>query len=94
MLVLHIVAYMIIQMGELKNQELPNDLKLIEIGNFRPFILPYIVSKCKNRILRSKIHKNRWEKLFMTSFRSCFSPGSYVAISHLKGLVLSTLHRG
>ena len=39
-LVLHIVAYSINQMGELKNQELPNDLKLIEIGNFRPFTLP------------------------------------------------------
>ena len=85
---LHIVAYSTNQMGKFNNQELPNDRKLIEIGNFRPFTLPQIVSKGKNRILRSKIHKNGWEKLFMTSFRSCFSPGLYLAISHLKGLVL------
>ena len=33
-LVLHIVAYLVIQMGELKNQESPNDRKL---SNFRQF---------------------------------------------------------
>ena len=56
-MVLHIVAYLIIQMGELKNQESSNDLKLTKIGSFRLFTLPVIVLSAKIRFYVQKYIK-------------------------------------
>ena len=79
------VPHFVTQLGNLKNQELSYDRKCAKIGNFSPFIVAEFLFKCKKQILRQKIHKNMWVKLFMTTFRSCLSPGCYPAISHFRG---------
>ena len=79
------VPHFVTQLGNLKDQELSYDRKCAKIRNFSPFIAAEFLFKCKKQILRQKIHKNMWVKLFMTTFRSCLSPGCYPAISHFRG---------
>ena len=88
------VPYFVTQMGNQENLELSCDRKLTKIGNFSPFRVSEIVFERKNQILHQKIHKNRWVKLFMTSFPSCFSLGQRSAISHFRGRSFITLQQG
>ena len=88
------VPYFVTEMGNLQNRELSCDRKLTKIGKFSPFKVSEIVFKCENQILHQKIHKNRWVKLFLTCFRSCYSLGQCSAFSHFRGRSFITLQQG